>query len=93
MKGIILCFLLLPSASLSLWVLLPGEGGSNLTTLTFLCNIFSLPILVLILFAKGVYSNVSKMKMVSLAVLGSIGNIITILGIPSPPVRISKMQV
>lgn len=45
----------------------------------------------LILFAKGVYSNVSKM--VSLAVLGSIGNIITILGIPSPPVRISKMQV
>lgn len=47
----------------------------------------------LILFAKGVYSNVSKMKMVSFAVLGSIGNIITILGIPSPPVRISKMQV
>lgn len=56
-----------------------GEGGSNPTTLTFLRNVLSLPVLVLILFAKGISLKVSKKEMVSLAILGGIGNAVTTL--------------
>lgn len=56
-----------------------GEGGSNPTTLTFLRNAISLPVLLLILYAKNISVKVSKKEMLSLAILGGIGNAVTTL--------------
>lgn len=56
-----------------------GEGGSNPTTLTFLRNVLSLPVLMLILMFKGISLKVSKKEMLSLAILGGIGNAVTTL--------------
>lgn len=56
-----------------------GEGGSNPTTLTFLRNVLSLPVLMLILMFKGISLKVSKKEMMSLAILGGIGNAVTTL--------------
>lgn len=56
-----------------------NDGGSNPTTLTFLRNFLSLPVLVLILLAKGISLKVSKKEMISLAILGGIGNAVTTL--------------
>ena len=56
-----------------------GEGGSNPTTLTFLRNAISLPVLLLILYAKNISVKVTKKEMLSLAILGGIGNAVTTL--------------
>lgn len=56
-----------------------GEGGSNPTTLTFLRNVLSLPVLLLILFFKKIPVSVTKKELMSLSILGGIGNAVTTL--------------
>lgn len=81
MKGILLTMLSAVTFgfAFTLGPMTYGEGGSNPTTLTFLRNVLSLPVLVLILLAKGISLKVSKKEMVSLAILGGIGNAVTTL--------------
>lgn len=72
MKGILLTMLSAVTFgfAFTLWPMTYGEGGSNPTTLTFLRNFLSLPILVFILLFKGISLKVSKKEMISLAILG-----------------------
>lgn len=56
-----------------------GEGGSNPTTLTFLRNVLSLPVLLFILLIKKIPISVTKKEFVSLSILGGIGNAVTTL--------------
>lgn len=81
MKGILLTMLSAVTFgfAFTLGPMTYGEGGSNPTTLTFLRNFLSLPILVFILLFKGISLKVSKKEMISLAILGSIGNAVTTL--------------
>lgn len=81
MKGILLTMLSAVTFgfAFTLGPMTYGEGGSNPTTLTFLRNFLSLPILVFILLFKGISLKVSKKEMISLAILGGIGNAVTTL--------------
>lgn len=56
-----------------------GEGGSNPTTLTFLRNILSLPALFLILRQLKISLHVTRNELISLIILGGIGNALTTL--------------
>ena len=81
MKGIILTMLsaITFGFAFTLGPMTYGEGGSNPTTLTFLRNLLSLPVLLIILFAKNISISVTKKEMLSLAILGGIGNAVTTL--------------
>lgn len=74
MKGIILTMLsaITFGFAFTLGPMTYGEGGSNPTTLTFLRNLLSLPVLLIILFAKNISISVTKKEMLSLAILGGI---------------------
>ena len=81
MKGILLTMLSAVTFgfAFTLGPMTYGEGGSNPTTLTFLRNVLSLPVLLLILFFKKIPVSVTKKELMSLSILGGIGNAVTTL--------------
>lgn len=81
MKGVILTMLsaITFGFAFTLGPMTYGAGGSNPTTLTFLRNFLSLPVLLLILFAKGISIKVTKKELLNLTILGFIGNAVTTL--------------
>lgn len=56
-----------------------GEGGSNPVTLTFLRNALCLPVLLAILWFQKISLKVTKKELISLLILGGIGNAVTTL--------------
>lgn len=56
-----------------------GAGGGNPVTLTFLRNFLCLPVLLLILWQQKVSLQVTKQELISLLILGGIGNAVTTL--------------
>lgn len=81
MKGILLTMLsaVVFGFAFTLGPMTYGDGGSNPTTLTFLRNALSLPVLLLILRYQGISLKVTKKELASLAILGGIGNAVTTL--------------
>lgn len=81
MKGILLTMLsaITFGFAFTLGPMTYGEGGSNPTTLTFLRNVLSLPVLLFILLIKKIPISVTKKEFVSLSILGGIGNAVTTL--------------
>lgn len=81
MKGIILTMLsaIAFGFAFTLGPMTYGDGGSNPTTLTFLRNALSLPVLFLILRYQGISLAVTGKELLSLTILGGIGNAFTTL--------------
>ncbi len=81
MKGVILTMLsaIVFGFAFTLGPLTYGEAGSNPTTLTFLRNLISLPILYVILLKQNVSLKVTGKELVNLGILGGIGNAFTTL--------------
>lgn len=81
MKGIILTMLsaIAFGFAFTLGPMTYGDGGSNPTTLTFLRNALSLPVLFLILRYQGIPLTVTRKELLSLTILGGIGNAFTTL--------------
>lgn len=81
MKGILLTMLsaIAFGFAFTLGPMTYGDGGSNPTTLTFLRNALSLPVLFLILRYQGVSLKVTGKELISLTILGGIGNAFTTL--------------
>lgn len=81
MKGILLTMLsaIAFGFAFTLGPMTYGDGGSNPTTLTFLRNALSLPVLFLILRYQGISLKVTGKELISLTILGGIGNAFTTL--------------
>ncbi|MDM8214640.1 DMT family transporter [Desulfovibrio piger] len=81
MKGIILTMLsaIAFGFAFTLGPMTYGDGGSNPTTLTFLRNALSLPVLFLILRYQGISLKVTGKELISLTILGGVGNAFTTL--------------
>ncbi len=81
MKGILLTMLsaIVFGFAFTLGPLTYGDAGSNPTTLTFLRNVLSLPILYLILVKQNISLKITGKELVSLSILGGIGNAFTTL--------------
>lgn len=81
MKGILLTMLsaITFGFAFTLGPMTYGDGGSNPTTLTFLRNVLSLPVMFLILRYQGISLKVSRKELASLAILGGVGNAFTTL--------------
>ncbi len=81
MKGILLTMLsaVVFGFAFTLGPMTYGEGGSNPTTLTFLRNVLSLPVLFLILRQLRISLHVTRNELISLVILGGVGNALTTL--------------
>lgn len=81
MKGIVLTMLsaIVFGFAFTLGPMTYGDGGSNPTTLTFLRNFLSLPVLFLILRFQRISLSVTRKELGSLIVLGGVGNAVTTL--------------
>jgi len=81
MKGTILTMLsaIVFGFAFTLGPMTYGEAGSNPTTLTFLRNLLSLPVLYLILLQQKISLKITFKELLSLSVLGGIGNAFTTL--------------
>jgi len=81
MKGIILTMFsaIVFGFAFTLGPMTYGDAGSNPTTLTFLRNLLSLPVLYLILIKQNISLKITGKELLNLSILGGIGNAFTTL--------------